>query len=118
MLHRAQPVVDSRIRKLLRINAESAEDLVTGHINAPRVEVDSEDVEEDVVAGEDEEAVVDGKADNRRMLLWRRRRQRLPKVYCKHHRELPQCPALRETSCALSWPARTAVGAVGWSGAS
>ena len=75
MLHRAQPVVDNRIRKLLLINAESAEDLVIGHINAPRVEVDSEDVEEDIVAGEDEEAVVDGKEDNWLMLLWRRRRQ-------------------------------------------
>ena len=39
--------------------------MVTGHINAPRVEVECEDVEEDVVAGEDEEAMGDGKVDNR-----------------------------------------------------
>ena len=64
MLHKGQPVADNKRRKLLQINAESAADLVIGHINAPHAEVDSEDVEEDVVAGEDEEAVVDGKADN------------------------------------------------------
>ena len=91
-------MADNKRRKLLQINVESAEDLVIGHINAPHMEVDSEDVEEDVVAGEDEEAMVDGKQDNRLMLLWRRRRQRLPKVYWKHRRELPQCPAIKETS--------------------
>ena len=111
-------MVDSKIRKLLPINVESAEDLVIGHTNAPRVEEDSEDVEEDVVAGEDEEAVVDGNKDNRQMLLWRRRRQKFPKVDCNHRREFPQCPEARETSCALSWPARTAARAVGRSEAS
>ena len=103
---------------MLPTNAESAEDLAIGHINAPREAVECEDVEEDVVAEEDEEAVVDSKVDNRLMLLWRRRRQRLPKVDCNHRRELPQCPALRETSCALSWLARIAARAVRLSGAS
>ena len=65
MLRKAQPALDNKIRNWQRINVASAVDLVIGHINAPRVEVDSEDVEEDVVAGEDEEAVVDGKVDNR-----------------------------------------------------
>ena len=65
MPRKVRPVVDSNLRKLRPISAGSAKGLVIGHINAPRVEEDSEDVEEDVVAGEDEEAVEDGKADNR-----------------------------------------------------
>ena len=107
-------MVDSKLRKLLLTSAGSVRDLVTGHINAPRVVEECEDVGEDVVAGEVEE--VD--KDNRHMLLWRRRRQKFPKVDCNHRRELPQCPEARETSCALSWPARTAARVVGGSEAS
>ena len=41
-------------------------------------------------------------------------------VCCNKSPTFPQGPVAvtRETSCALSWPARTAVGAVGRSGAS
>ena len=111
-------MVDSKLRKLLLTSAGSVRDLVTGHINAPRVAEECEDVGEDVVAGEVEEVEEVDKVDNRHMLLWRRRRQKFPKVDCNHRRELPQCPEARETSCALSWPARTAARAVGRSEAS
>ena len=118
MLHKEQPVPDNKMCKLRPTNVKSARDLVTGHINAPRVVEECEDVEEDVVAREEEEAVEDGRMDNRQMLLWRCRHQKFPKVDCNHRRELPQCPEARETSCALSWPARTAARAVGRSEAS
>ena len=108
----------NKIRKLPQTNAENVRGSVTGHINAPRVVEECEDVEEDVVAGEDEEVEEVDKDNNRQMLLWRRRRQKCPKVDCNHRRVLPQCPEARETSCALSWPARTAARAVGRSEAS
>ena len=79
----------SKQRKLLPINVESAKDLVTGHISAPRVAEECEDVGEDVVAGEVEEDEEVDKVDNRQMLLSRRRRQKCPKVDCNHRRVLP-----------------------------
>ena len=118
MLRKDQPVPDSKMCKLRPINVKSARDLVTGHINAPRVAEECEDVGEDVVAGEVEEVEEVDKVHNRQMLLWRRRRQKCPKVDCNHRRVFLQCPEARETSCALSWPARTAARAVGMSGAS
>ena len=103
MLHKEQPVLDSsRQRKLLQINVENVRDLVTGPISAPRMAEECEDVEEDVVAVEEEEVVEVGREDSRRMLLWLCRCQKFLRVGCKHPKELPQCPEARETSCALS----------------
>ena len=54
------------------------------------------------------------------LLLWLSRGQNLLGVCCNKPPTVPQAPVavMRETSYALSWPARTAVGAVGRSGAS
>ena len=79
--------------------------------------------EEDVAAEAEEEAVVVEAKDNQvkvSLLHWLSRGQWRLGVHCNSPQTLPQCPVAvtRETSCALSWPARTAVGAVGRSGAS
>ena len=103
-----------------QINAASVVDLATGHSNARR-EVERAGDEADVAVEEDEEAVVEAKAkDKVSLLLWLSRGQKRLGVRCNSPQTLPQCPVAvtRETSCALSWPARTAAGAVGRSGAS
>ena len=106
-----------------RINAASVVDSVIGLFNARREEARAGDVE-DVVVEEDEEAVVEDKAKEAKvrfsLLHWLSRGQWRLGVHCNNPQTLPQCPVAvtRETSCALSWPARTAVGAVGRSGAS
>ena len=103
-----------------QINAASIMDSATGHSNARR-EVERAGDEEDVAVEEEEEAVVEDKAkDKVSLLLWLSRGQRRQGARCNSPLTLPQCPVAetRETSCALSWPARTAVGAVGRSGAS
>ena len=107
-----------------QINAVSVVDSVTGLFNARREEARAGD-EEDVAVEEEEEAVVveaKGKEQVVRfsLLHWLSRGQWRLGVHCNNPQTLPQCPVAvtRETSCALSWPARTAVGAVGRSGAS
>ena len=106
-----------------QINAASVVDSATGHSNARR-EVERAGDEEDV-ADEVEEVAVVVEAKNKdkvkvSLLLWLSRGQRRQGARCNSPLTLPQCPVAetRETSCALSWPARTAVGAVGRSGAS
>ena len=103
-----------------QINAVSVVDSATGHSNARR-EVERAGDEEAVADEEDEEAVVEDKAkDKVSLLLWLSRGQRRQGARCNSLLTLPQCPVAetRETSLALSWPARTAAGAVGRSGAS
>ena len=103
-----------------QINAASVVDSAIGHFNARREEERAGD-EEDVADEEEEEAVVEVKAKVKvSLLLWLSRGQRRQGVGCNSPLTLPQClvAIMRETSCALSWPARTAVGAVGRSGAS
>ena len=103
------------------INAASVVDSATGRSSARR-EVARAGDEEDV-ADEVEEVAVVGEAQAKvkvSLLLWLSRGQRRQGARCNNPLTLPQCPVAetRETSCALSWPARTAVGAVGRSGAS
>ena len=76
--------------------------------------------EEDVADAVEEVAVVVEAKVKVSLLLWLSRGQRRQGARCNSPLTLPQCPVAetRETSCALSWPARTAVGAVGRSGAS
>ena len=107
-----------------QINAASVVDLATGRSSARR-EVERAGDEEDVAVEVEEEAVVvDAKAKDQEeqvsLLLWLSRGQRRQGARCNSPLTLPQCPVAetRETSWALSWPARTAVGAVGRSGAS
>ena len=102
-------------------SAESAEDLVTGHFNVRREEecAGDEEVAKDVV--EEVTAMLEMVEVVRfSLLLWLSRGQKRLGVRCNNPQTLPQYPVAvtRETSCALSWPARTAVGAVGRSGAS
>ena len=101
------------------INAASVVDSATGHSNARR-EVERAGDEEDVAVEEEEVAVEDKAKDKVSLLLWLSRGQRRQGVHCNSPLTLPQCPVAetRETSLALSWPARTAAGAVGRSGAS
>ena len=103
-------------------NAASVADSVTGLFSARREEARAGD-EEDVADEADEEAVVveDHRQEVRfSLLLWLGRGQRRLGARCNNPQTLPQCPVAvtRETSLALSWPARTAAGAVGRSGAS
>ena len=104
-----------------QINAASVEDSATGHSNA-RQEV-ARAGDEEVVADEEDEVVVEVEVKDQEvrfsLLHWLSRGQWRQGVRCNNPLTLPQCPVAetRETSCALSWPARTAVGAVGRSGA-
>ena len=106
-----------------QINAASVVDSATRHSNARREEERAGD-EEDVAVEVEEEAVVEDRAKEAKvmvsLLLWLSRGQKRLGVRCNSPQTLPQCPVAvtRETSCALSWPARTAVGAVGRSRAS
>ena len=105
-----------------QINAASVVDSVTGLFSARQEEARVGN-EEDVAVEADEEAVVvEVKMEAIRfsLLLWLSRGQKRLGARCNNPQTLPQCPVAvtRETSCALSWPARTAVGAVGRSGAS
>ena len=106
-----------------QINAVSVADSVTGLVNARREEARAGD-EEDVADEADVEAVVEDRAKEAQirfsLLLWLSRGQRRLGARCNNPQTLPQCPVAVtwETSCALSWPARTAAGAVGRSGAS
>ena len=139
-IRRPRPMLDSRTRLVhtcMRptvmadaavdvcrlINAANAVALGTGPFSVRREEVRAGD-EEDVVDEVEEEVVVVVEAkDNQvrfNLLHWLSRGQWRQGVRCNNPLTLPQCPVAetRETSCALSWPARTAVGAVGRSGAS
>ena len=106
-----------------QINAASVVDSATGHSNARR-EVERAGDEEDVADEVEEVAVVVEAKDKAKvkvsLLLWLSRGQRRQGARCNSPLTLPQCPVAetRETSWALSWPARTAAGAVGRSGAS
>ena len=105
-----------------QINAASVVDSVTGLFSARREE-ERAGGEEDVVVEEEEEVVVVEAKDQVvrfSLLLWLSRGQKRLGVRCNSPQTLPQCPVAvtRETSLALSWPARSAVGAVGRSGAS
>ena len=102
------------------INAASVVDSATG-LSSARREVERAGDEEDVAGEEEEVAVVEDKAkDKVSLLLWLSRGQKRLGVRCNSPQTLPQCPVAvtRETRLALSWPARTAAGAVGRSGAS
>ena len=104
-----------------QINAASVVDSATGHFNARREEERTGN-EEDVADGEEEEAVVEVQAKVKLslVLLWLSWGRKYLGVRCNSPQTLPQCTVAvtQETSCALSWPARTAAGAVGRSGAS
>ena len=106
-----------------QINAVSVVDSVTGPFSAHREEARAGD-EEDIAVEVEEEAVVEDRAKEAKvkvsLLHWLSRGQWRLGVRCNNPQTLPQCPVAvtRETSCALSWPARTAAGAVGRSGAS
>ena len=105
-----------------QINAASVVDSATG-LSSARREVERAGDEEDVAVEEEEVAVVvvEAKAKVKvSLLLWLNRGQRRQGARCNSPLTLPQCPVaeMRETSLALSWPARTAAGAVGRSGAS
>ena len=103
------------------ISAVNAVALGTGPFSVRQEEERVGDVE-DVEVEEEEEAVVLEMVDKVRfsLLLWLSRGQKRLGVRCNSPQTLPQCPVAvtRETSYALSWPARTALGAVGGSGAS
>ena len=104
-------------------SAANVMDMVIGLFSA-HPEVEHAGDEEDVADEVEEEAVVVVEAKDNQvrssLLLWLGRGQRHLRARCNNPLTLPQCPVAetRETSCALSWPARTAVGAVGRSGAS
>ena len=112
---------------LRQTSAVNAEDLATG-LSSVRHEEEragDEAVVEDVVDDEEEVAMLEEMVEARdkvkvNLLLWLSRGQKRLGVYCNKPPTFPQGPVAvtRETSCALSWPARTAVGAVGRSGAS
>ena len=105
-----------------QINAASVVDSVTGLFSARREEARAGDEEDVTVEAEEEAVVVEAKIPMVRSssLLWLGRGQRRLGARCNSPQTLPQCPVAvtRETSLALSWPARTAAGAVGRSGAS
>ena len=107
-----------------QISAESVMDMVTGHFSAHPEEdrVDDEEDDEDVVDVEEEAKMLEVEADKVKcsLLLWLSRGQKRLGLCCNQTPTFPQCPVVvtQETSCALSWPARTAAGAVGRSGAS
>ena len=102
------------------INAASVADLVTGHSNARREVARAGDEEDDAEEVEEVAVVVVEAKVKVSLLLWLSRGRKRLGVRCNSPQTLPQCPVAvtRETSWALSWPARTAVGAVGRSGAS
>ena len=93
-----------------RINVASVVDSVIGLFSARREVARADDVE-DVEDEEEEEAVVVEAKDQEvrfSLLLWLSRGQRRLGVRCNSPLTLPQCPVAetRETSLALSWPAR------------
>ena len=104
-------------------NVANAVALDIGLFSVRREEVRAGD-EEDVADEVEEEAVVAVEVKDQEvrfsLLHWLSRGQWRQGVRCNSPLTQPQCPVAetRETSCALSWPARTAVGAVGRSGAS
>ena len=103
-------------------SAENITDLVTGRFNAHpgAVRAGDEEVVEDVVDAEEDVMLVVETKVKFSLLLWLSRGQKRLGVCCNKPLTFPQGPVAvtRETSCALSWPARTAAGAVGRSGAS
>ena len=107
-----------------QINAANAMDSVTGLFNARREEA-REDDEEDVAVEAEEEAVVVVEAKTEVVRVqFAALAQSGPEASGGTLQQPPNASPVspwrvtRETSCALSWPARTAVGAVGRSGAS
>ena len=104
-------------------SAGNATDLVTGHFNAHPEEVHAGDEEDDENAVDEEDGMLAVEVRDQvkcNLLLWLSQGQNRLGVCCNKPPTVPQGPVAvtRETSCALSWPARTAVGAVGRSGAS
>ena len=116
-------MVDVAVGACRQTSAESVVDLVTGPFSAhPEVErVDDKEVDEDAVEEEVVMLAVEVKAKVKfSLLLWLSRGQKRLGACCDKPPPFPQCPVaeMRETSYALSWPARTATGAGGRSGAS
>ena len=115
-------MADAAVGVCRLINAANAVALGIGPFSVRREEVRAGDEEDVAVEAEEEAVVVEAKTEVVRfsLLLWLSRGQRRLGARCNNPQTLPQCPVAvtRETSCALSWPARTAVGAVGRSGAS
>ena len=109
---------------LQQISAANVVDLATGHSSVlleeervgeeEVVEAEVDAVEDGVILVEEDQEVKD------HLLLWLSRGQKHLGVCCNKLPMFPQGPVAvtRETSCALSWPARTAAGAVGRPGAS
>ena len=116
-------MADAAVGVCRLINAANAVALDIGLFSVRREEVRADDAEDVADEAEEEAVVVVEAKDNQvrfSLLLWLSRGQKRLGVRCNSPQTLPQCPVAvtRETSCALSWPARTAVGAVGRSGAS
>ena len=76
--------------------------------------------EDDVDAVDEEDAMLVEEKVKLSLVLWLSRGQKHLGVCCNKRPMFPQGPVAvtRETSCALSWPARIIAGAVGRSGAS
>ena len=88
--------------------------MVIGRINAHLEEEREDDEEDDVDAVDEEDAMLDDEAVCRHSVLWFSRGQKHLGVCCNKPPMFPQGPVAvtRETSSALSWPARTAAGAI------
>ena len=100
-------------------------DLATGLFSVLREEerAGNEKDVEGVVDVEEEAKMLEVEAKDKvkcNLLLWLSRGQKRLGLCCNQTPTFPQGPVAvtRETSYALSWPARTAAGAVGRSGAS
>ena len=123
-LMRSMLKVDGAEGACRQTNATSAVDLATGPFSArPEEErAGDEEVVEDVVDEEEARMLEMVEEDQVRysLLLWLSRGQKRLGLCSNQTPTLPQGPVAvtRETSCALSWLARTAAGAVGRFGAS
>ena len=119
-LMRPTQMADVAVGACRQTSAESAEDLATGHFSAHPEEVRAGGEEDDKDTEEEEDGMLAVEVDQVKcnLLLWLSRGQNRLGVYCNQPPTVPQGPMVvtRKTSCALSWPARTAVGAVGRSG--
>ena len=120
---RPMQMADAAVGACRQTSAKSVVALVTGLFSVHHEEehMGDEEVDEDAVEEEVVMLAVEVKAKVKfSLLLWLSRGQMRLGLCCNQIPTLPQCPVAvtRETSCALSWPARTAAGAVGRSGAS
>ena len=102
-----------------QISAANVMGSVTGLTSAHRVEEHKDDEEVDADTEDKVDTVLEEEEVSRHLELLRRSRSlNQLGVRCNSPLLVPQCPEDRETSLALSWPARAAARAVGRSGAS